>query len=113
MRILLDECLPRRLKDELLEHDVRTVPDAGWRGRRNGELLTLAAGQFDAFLTMDAGIEHQQNLAALTVGVIALRARSNRIQDLRPLMPQVQRALADLRPGQWVVVGESPSVARD
>jgi hypothetical protein len=106
MRILLDECLPRRLKDDLPEHDVLTVPDAGWRGRKNGDLLTLAAGRFDAFITVDTGIEYQQNLASLAVGVIALRARSNRIEDLRPLMPRVRQALATLGPGRWVAVGE-------
>ena len=104
MRILLDECLPRRLKDELPEHEVRTVPDCGWQGKKNGELLSLAAGQYDAFVTMDAGIEHQQNLGSLSIGVVALRAPSNRIQDLRPLMPRVRQALGALRPGHWVTV---------
>lgn len=90
MRILLDECLPQRLRDELPGHDVCTVYEAGWKGRKNGELLALAAGQFDVFLTIDAGIEYQQNLEQLTVGVIALRARSNRVEHLRPLMPRVR-----------------------
>ena len=84
MRILLDECLPRRLRDELPEHDVRTVPDCGWQGKTNGDLLSLAAGTFDAFVTVDAGIEHQQNLSSLAIGVVAPQAPSNRIEDLRP-----------------------------
>jgi hypothetical protein len=94
MRILLDECLPRRLKDELPEHDVRTVPDAGWKGRKNGELLTLAAGQY------------QQNLGPVALGVIALKARSNRIEDLRPLMPRVRQLLGTIGPGRWERVEE-------
>lgn len=106
MRILLDECLPRRLKDDLPEHDVRTVPDAGWKGRKNGELLALAAGDFDVFLTVDAGIEYQQNLGSVALGVIALRARSNRIEDLRPLMPRVRQLLGTIGPGRWERVGE-------
>jgi predicted nuclease of predicted toxin-antitoxin system len=91
MRILLDECLPRWLKDDLPEHDVRTVPDAGWKGRKNGELLALAAGDFDVFLTVDAGIEYQQDL---------------RIEDLRPLMPRVRQLLGTIGPGRWERVGE-------
>jgi hypothetical protein len=106
MRVLLDECLPRRLKDDLPEHDVRTVPDAGWKGRKNGELLALAAGHFDVFLTIDAGIEYQQNLGSLALGVIALKARSNRIEDLRPLMPRVRQLLDTIGPGRWERVGE-------
>jgi hypothetical protein len=43
MRVLLDECLPRKLKNDLAGHDVRTVPDMGWAGKKNGELLQLAA----------------------------------------------------------------------
>jgi predicted nuclease of predicted toxin-antitoxin system len=104
MRILLDECLPRRLKDELAEHDVRTVPDCGWQGKKNGELLPLAAGEYDAFVTVDAGIEHQQNLTSLSIAVVALRAKSNRIEDLRPLMARLREALSAVRPGQWVIV---------
>ena len=103
MRILLDECLPRRLKDELPEHDVRTVPDSGWKGRKNGELLALAAGHFDVFLTVDAGMKYQQNLGSLALGVIGLKARSNRIEGLRPLMPRVRQALGTVEAGQWVV----------
>jgi hypothetical protein len=106
MRILLDECLPRRLKDDLSEHDVQTVPDAGWKGRKNGELLALAVGHFDVFLTVDAGIEYQQNLGSLALGVIALKARSNRIEDLRPLMPRVRQLLDTIGPGRWERVGE-------
>jgi hypothetical protein len=106
MRILLDECLPRRLRDELAGHFVRTVPDAGWKGRKNGDLLALAAGHFDVFLTIDAGIEYQQNLGQLALGVIALKARSSRIEDLRPLMPRVRDVLGTLGRGRWVTVGD-------
>ena len=106
MRILLDECLPRRLKDELPEHDVRTVPEAGWQGLKNGELLALAAGHFDVFVTIDAGIAYQQNMATIALGVIALKARSNRIQDLRPLMPRLREALVTVGPGRWERVGD-------
>jgi len=58
MRVLLDECLPKRLKRELAGHEVQTVPEAGWAGRENGELLQLAAGKFDAFITIDRSLAY-------------------------------------------------------
>ena len=105
MRVLLDECLPRRLKGDLAEHDVRTVPEMGWASRRNGELLGLAEREFDAFLTIDRNLQHQQNLAALSIAVIVLVARSNTLLDLRPLIPKVREALAAGTPGRATVVG--------
>ena len=98
--MLLDECIPRRLKEALPGHDVRTVADMRWRGRKNGELLSVASGQFDAFITVDRGIEYQQNVSAFAIAVLLLRARSNDIDDLTPLMPRVRELLPGLRPGQ-------------
>jgi len=98
MRVLLDECLPRRLRQHLGGHEITTVPEAGWAGRKNGELLRLAAGSFDVLLTIDASVEFQQNVSALPIAVIALSARSNRLEDLVPLAPQVLELLAQ-RPG--------------
>lgn len=62
MRILLDECLPRKLKKDLIGHDVLTVPEMGWRGVKNGELLRRAKNSFDVFVTIDQGLQYQQNL---------------------------------------------------
>ncbi len=74
MRILLDEDLPRRLASHLSSSmSVSTVGDCGWLGKKNGELLLLAEKQFDAFVTMDRGIEFQQNLANFKIAVILLR----------------------------------------
>jgi hypothetical protein len=98
--VLLDECTPRRLKEALPGHDIRTVADMRWRGRKNGELLSVASGQFDAFITVDRGIEYQQNVSAFAIAVLLLRARSNDIDDLTPLMPRVRELLSGLRPGQ-------------
>ena len=78
MRVLLDECLPRRLKSLLVGHEVRTVPEAGWSGKKNGELIKLAADHFDAFITIDSNLVYQQNLQTLPFGVVVLSARSNR-----------------------------------
>lgn len=87
MRILLDESLPRRLARLLPEHDVRTVAAMGWAGKRNSELLQLAARPFDAVLTADQNLEHQHNLETLPIAVVVLIAPTNRIESLRPLIP--------------------------
>ena len=105
MRLLLDECVPKRLKRELPGHDARTVQDLGWAGIQNGALLRLANGQFDALLTVDQGIEYQQNLSGLSISVVIMMAPSNDVDDLRPLLPGVEEALATLRPGEIIRVG--------
>lgn len=96
MRILLDESLPRELKAELPGHDVRTVQETGWSGLSNGELLPRAAGSFDVFVTADQNLQYQQNLSALPVAVVVLVARSNRMQDLRPLLSGLLASLPNL-----------------
>lgn len=70
MRVLLDECFPRALRRELPGHDVKTVEEAGWAGVKNGELLRLAAKDFDVLLTVDRNLEYQQNFSGLTLAVI-------------------------------------------
>jgi len=105
MRVLLDECLPKRLKRLLVGHEVVTVPEAGWAGKQNGELVRLAAGGFDAFITIDKNLVYQQNLASIGFGVIVLSARSNRLADLEPLVPRILEALGAVQPGKLVRVG--------
>ena len=105
MRVLLDECLPAGLRRDLPGHDVTTVQRQGWAGTKNGALLARAGGAgIDAFVTIDKGVEFQQRVATLPLGVVAVRARSNDIDDLRPLMPAVLAALQALVPGQLVRV---------
>ena len=104
MRLLLDECIPKRLKRELRGHDATTVQDLGWAGIKNGALLKLANGQFDALLTVDQGIGYQQNLSGLSISVVVMMAPSNDVDDLRPLLPDVEQALTRLRPGEIVRV---------
>lgn len=101
MRILLDECLPAELADELVGHEVRTVQQAGWSSFENGALLSLASGQFSVFITVDKHIERTQQLPS-GLAVVTLRARTNRIDSLRPLVPEVLRVLKDIRPGAFV-----------
>lgn len=105
MRILLDESLPKELQSELPGHEVRTVQEMGWSSLKNGELLSRGAGHFDAFLTADQNIQYQQNLSTLAVSVVVLVAKTNRIQDLRPLIPQLLSALSTLARRALVRVG--------
>lgn len=105
MRLLLDECVPTRLRRALPGHEVRTVQEAGWAGVKNGALLRAADGQFDALLTVDQGVEHQQNLTGFAIGVVVMAAASNDIDDLRPLVPAVLEALDQLQPGEIRRVG--------
>ena len=104
MRVLLDECVPRKLRDELPGHEVKTIAEMKWTGTKNGALLQLAAAQFDVLVTVDQGIPYQQNLAGITLALVIIVARSNDIKDLRPRMPEVLRALAAIQAGQVVRV---------
>jgi predicted nuclease of predicted toxin-antitoxin system len=104
MRILIDECLPRRLKGELPGHTVSTVPEMTGSGKKNGELVELIAGDFDVFITVDQNMIYQQNLAGLSFAVIVLSASSNTLAGLTALMPQVAAALATIQPGDVVTV---------
>jgi hypothetical protein len=77
----------------------------GWSGISNGKLLLLIQGQFDAFITVDSNLAYQQNVSTLPVAVVVLRARSNKIEDLRPLLPRLLAALAGIKPCELRVVG--------
>jgi hypothetical protein len=106
MRVLLDENLPRQLKPHFsADVEVLTVQERGWSGIKNSELLRLAAGEFNVFLTMDRGVQFQQNLQSLTIGILVLRAPSNRFEDLQPLISEVHNALDTIQPGQVRHVG--------
>ena len=105
MRVLLDECVPRRFKNELSSHDCHSVPEAGLGGKKNGELLILAEQQgFEVFITLDKGIPYQQNLAGRQLAVVLIRAASNRLQDLLPHAAKCLQAIAVARPGSltWI-----------
>lgn len=104
MRVLLDECLPKKLKRELVGHTVITVPEQGWASKKNGELLKLADNEFDVFLTVDQNLMAQQNLSNRNIAVVVLVASSNRLQALKPLMLQVQTVLETIQPGEVVCI---------
>lgn len=78
---------------------VKTARQMGWATIKNGELLALAAQQFDVFVTVDRNLSFQQNLAAFPIAVLVLRTRTNRLADLRPLIPALLSALPALKPG--------------
>lgn len=106
MKVLLDENLPHDLRHFLPGHEVYTVAYQGWRGVENGALLAKAAeGEFDVVMTMDTGIQFQHNPASLPVSLVVLQARSNALEDLRPLVPALLRALAELKPRTIVRIG--------
>jgi predicted nuclease of predicted toxin-antitoxin system len=105
MRVLLDECVPRKLRRELAEHEVLSVTERGWSGIENGELLALAEAEFDVFLTVDQNLKYQQNLKAFNIGIIVLVARTNRLRTLLPLMPDVRKALESIKVGDYVPLG--------
>lgn len=107
MRVILDECLPRRLGRLLEGHVVTTVQGEGWSSVKNGELLKRIAGVHDVFVTVDANMPAQQNLGGLSFSVIVLRAASNRMEHLAPLAPQIIAALEQARPGELRIVGET------
>jgi hypothetical protein len=106
--VLLDECVDRRLAGDILGHDVKTVPEAGWAALKNGELLTRAAQEFDAFVTVDRNLPFQQDLSRISLAVIVLRAVSNRVTDLRGLIPQLLAALPLAKRGEVTWVGIQP-----
>ena len=107
MKILIDECLPDDLKESVaaMGHECQTVRKAGLGSKKNGELLALAEGQWDVLLTSDRNIKYQQNLAGRAVSILILRAKSNRLKDLLPLMPACAEALLSIQPGRVIEVG--------
>ena len=97
MRILLDESLPRKLRyDFREEHEVRTVRDMGWLGKKNGELLRLMTENgFELFVTVGRNLPYQQNLERLTLTIFVLRAKDNTRETLRLLIPKMFERLAE------------------
>ena len=107
LRVLVDESLPRQLVPALAGHDARMVQQEGWSSVKNGELLRRAAAAgFEAFITPDRNLEYQQHIPRVGVGVVVVRARTNRIEDLLPLVPRLLEVLLGARPGTVTHVGD-------
>jgi predicted nuclease of predicted toxin-antitoxin system len=107
MKVLLDECVPRKLKREIANHEARTVTESGWSGLKNGELLALAEVEFNVFLTVDQNLIFQQNLQRFNIGIILIVARNNRFKTLLPLMPEVNAMIEEVKPGELARIGGS------
>ena len=107
MRVLLDECVDWRLSRDIIGHEVKTARQMGWATIKNGELLTLASEQFDVFVTVDRNLSFQQNLGTYLIAIIILEAKSNRLADLKSLIPSLLIAIQSARPGTPVSLRQS------
>jgi predicted nuclease of predicted toxin-antitoxin system len=106
MRLLLDESVPRRLARHLAGVEVDTVHDRTWSGLKNGELLRAAESEYDVFVTADQNLQYQQHLPGFAIGVVVLAARTNRLEDLLPLVSQLLAACPGLSKGEVVIISE-------
>jgi predicted nuclease of predicted toxin-antitoxin system len=104
MRLLLDECVPARLRSSLPSHSVCTAVTEGWSGIKNGKLLALAGERFDVFVTVDKNLPYQQNTSGLPVAVVVLDSASNELSYLLPLVPALEQALISLGRGSFVFI---------
>ena len=105
MKLLLDECVTRRLKRDFVGHDVYTVDEAGFKGLKNGALLRRAASdRFEALVTVDQNLAHQQNIKSSGMAVVILVAKKNTYDALKPLVPEALEALGKISPGEVVKV---------
>jgi hypothetical protein len=106
--------MPRQFARDVVGDEARTVRRMGWHGTQNGEPLWRAqAAGFGAVVTMDRSMAFQQNRADLGLGIVVLRARSNRLEDLRPLAREVAAALDRLEPGEVRYAGSCCIADRD
>jgi hypothetical protein len=103
--VLVDECVDWRLPRDIVGHDVKTARQMGWSTIRNGELLASAAKEFDVFVTVDRNLSFQQNLPSFAIAVIVLRARTNRLSELRPLVADLIAAIPTAKRGAVTHVG--------
>jgi hypothetical protein len=100
MRLLLDECVVRALKHDLVGHQVATVVEAGYSGLKNGVLLRAAASNFDVLIKVDRNLPFQQNLGVLQISVLIIMAPGVTYPDLKPFVPEVLAALSTIKPGE-------------
>ena len=101
MKVLLDHCVPRRLRRYLPGHEVRTTREMGWETHKNGKLLVAAEAEFDVLLTVDRNIEYQQNLSGCSLAIVIMEAASNSPSDLLPVLSEVEKLLPNVQPGVY------------
>jgi predicted nuclease of predicted toxin-antitoxin system len=109
MRILIDECAPKALKRVLADHghECRTVQEAGWAGKKNGELLSGAEADFDVLVTVDTNLRYQQNLARRKIDIVVLQSSSNRLDRLRQYFSACVLAVEKVKPAEIVLTGDA------
>ena len=105
MKVFLDECINWRLARDLVGHDVKTARQMGWTAIRNGALVTLASQHFDVFVTLDRSLSFQQKLDSFSIAVVVLKARTSRLIDLKPLIPDLLIAIQSAQPGAAKFIG--------
>ena len=103
MRVFLDECVDWRLARDIVGHDVKTARQMGWTTVKNG--ATLASQHFDVFVTVDRNLSFQQNLDSFSIAVVVLQAKTNRLADLKPLVPSLLAAVESAVPGVPKFIG--------
>ncbi len=104
MKVLLDECLPKQLKYELENYDIKTVPEMDWSGKTNGELLRLAEEKFDIFVTVDQNLKYQQNLKHAKIAIVLIVIPNNQYETFRHILPKLRQALRSAKPNSLVIV---------
>jgi hypothetical protein len=105
VKILLDECIDRKLASEFpSNYSIKTVHQMRWTGLKNGELLKQAELEFDVFITVDRNLAFQQHLPKFDIAVLVLHTVSNRLKDLKLLMPNILNVLPTLKQGEVRVV---------
>ena len=105
MRVLVDNCVPRQIAAMILGHDLTTTAALGWEKLKDGALLDAAGNVCDVLVTLDKSMRYQQRLEHRTFGVVLMRAKSSRVEQLLPLIPELLRVVPDVKPGQFYVIG--------
>ena len=105
LRVLLDECIDARFAPHVTGVETRTVLGKGWSGISNGKLLTLAQSEFDVFVTVDKNLAFQQHLPKFSIAVIVVHCKSNRVQDLLEILPELLLAISNAPKGQVTRIG--------
>ena len=104
MKLLLDENLPKKLKNDFPEYDARTLRELGWNGFTNGQLLSLMIENgFEALITFDKNLRYQQNFQKYPIMVIVLSAPSNQYKNVSPLIPLIHERLLTPEPGISII----------
>ena len=108
MKVFLDECIDWRLARDIAGHEVKTARQMSWTAIKNGDLLARVSEQFDVFVTVDRNLAFQQNLTSLPIAVIILHARTNRLADLKPLIPRLLTAIDSAHRDRLQTIAHSP-----